>query len=282
MSMIVIIAAVLLEHFLSIFRPLRRLGWFDKYETFVQSKIPASYHGLILLAAIIIPSLIVVLLLQVVFSGLLYSIGEFVFQLAVLLYCLGNSTMRQEVEECNALLKDGEQEKLDAYYKETFHMALPDGKSVDHAAILDALFVQANQRLFGVVFWFAILGPIGAVLYRFVQHLGVKFVVHNDQASLYKSAAWFASILDWVPARLLSFTFGLIGHFVSVFPVWCQFIKVGLNQNDQVLFDCGKQALSLGENDEELVAHAQQDAALGLINRSLLVWLVVIALVVLV
>ena len=44
----------------------------------------------------------------------------------------------------------------------------PDGarRRIDGGALVEAVFRNALRRWFGVLFWFLLLGPVGALLYR--------------------------------------------------------------------------------------------------------------------
>ena len=47
-----------------------------------------------------------------------------------------------------------------------------------HRDVTQAIFIKFNQNIFAVIFWFAILGPLGAVLYRAIDLINVS--AHKD------------------------------------------------------------------------------------------------------
>jgi AmpE protein len=85
-------------------------------------------------------------------------------------------------------------------------------------ALGEAIALAALRRRFGVLFWFFLLGPAGALLYRLAQALGREESAHTvaDDAT----ARRFANVLDWLPAQLLVFTLALVGHWDAVFGAW--------------------------------------------------------------
>ena len=93
----------------------------------------------------------VVLLLQMTLGGL----GYFIYAFVVLWYCL------------NAY-QTGWQKQLEQ----------ADSKHVP------ALFVVAYARIFAVIFWFLIFGPVGAVIYR------VLCLLQHDEKLAKASAPW--------------------------------------------------------------------------------------------
>jgi membrane protein required for beta-lactamase induction len=77
--------------------------------------------------------------------------------------------------------------------------------------------------------------------------------------------------MDWVPVRLVGLAFALVGKFGPTFGLWCNHL-LGMHEDQNLVVEYGKIALDAEENEKlpELI--------LGLLERGLLVWLVVLAL----
>ncbi len=156
------------------------------------------------------------------------------------------------------------------------------------AAVEDAVFVQANNRLFGVVFWFVVLGPTGlgpaaAWLFR-VSDLMRRHAIEAagpDREAGPGCPERVHFVLAWAPARLLALGYALAGSFEDARRSWrerySQLPARLLERNDWLLVHVGRAALGrmVPPVDE---AEGPVRAALRLVQRALLFWLTVIAL----
>lgn len=88
-------------------------------------------------------------------------------------------------------------------------------------ALVEAAMLAALRRRFGVLFWFFILGPAGALLYRLSQSLARDSRIDLD-ATTRASARRFADALDWLPAHLMVFAMALVSDFDAVIEAWKQ------------------------------------------------------------
>ncbi len=153
--------------------------------------------------------------------------------------------------------------------------------SIDHVSARDVL-LQSYQRIFAILFWFAVLGVVGVILYTLLASLRIELEsqpqLSESENTLLESTAWCESVLDWIPVRLLGLTYALVGEFGATFALWSKtiFAKVGLAREQVVNWAL----VSLGYNPaEELIVDAELAKSIeSLINRALLVWLVVMAL----
>lgn len=134
---------------------------------------------------------------------------------------------------------------------------------------VSSMFVAVNRNIFAVIFWFAIFGPVGAVFYR-VNGLLLSL---DQSESLRQWTETVQTVLDWIPVRLECLTYAFTTHFKAVLGVFMKRWLAGLNENEQVLTEIG--AVALSANAENVWPEA-----INLIDRSLVIWLVVIALVI--
>ncbi len=133
----------------------------------------------------------------------------------------------------------------------------------EHGEGMENMVVQANHNIFSVLFWFMIFGPAGAVLYR----------VNNLLVSNNVAAEQFQMILEWIPVRLEVVGYAIVSHFKVVMTCLAKYLFNGLNDNEQLLIEAA--AASIDANVDNVI----QDV-LKLIDRALLAWLVLIAIVV--
>jgi len=186
---------------------------------------------------------------------------------------------------------------------------------VARLAIEQAL-VGAHRNVFGVVFWFLILGPCGAVMYRLARFLHDEWwnaePVCSGDAALGAEAApahlacgagmrqygEFARhaflILDWAPSRITAILFAIAGNFEDSVFCWRAQAVLWPDRASAVLVTSGAGALGvrLGEADSDegeaaegpeigVGAKAGVDdlqATVGLVWRALIVYLMLLAL----
>jgi membrane protein required for beta-lactamase induction len=120
-------------------------------------------------------------------------------------------------------------------------------------------FVVAHERSFGVLFWFAVLGPVGALTYWFlVASTQSDLVSEQNNASLSAALNRMHAIAAWIPARLTGFLYALLGNFAAGFGCWLSCMRNVSMQSSEVLDQCGKAATdsSVGDEESKLVYRA--------------------------
>ncbi|HEY6985328.1 MAG TPA: beta-lactamase induction protein, partial [Rhodanobacteraceae bacterium] len=95
---------------------------------------------------------------------------------------------------------------------------------LESTALVEAAFGSALSRWFGVVFWFVLLGPAGALGYRMIQLIARNdaFAGHLD-ARQHDLLERTARILDWAPAHLMALTLALVSDFDAVIRTWREY-----------------------------------------------------------
>ena len=105
----------------------------------------------------------------------------------------------------------------DRAWRGLMHGPQPDPS---HRTVLGALFIQSHERLFGVLLWFFVLGPAGAVLYRLASRL--PRILHDSadgSAAMHTSDA-LHGLLAWLPARATVVLYGLAGSLDDALETW--------------------------------------------------------------
>ncbi|HEY0178910.1 MAG TPA: beta-lactamase induction protein, partial [Dokdonella sp.] len=88
-------------------------------------------------------------------------------------------------------------------------------------ALVEAAFAAALSRWFGVLFWFVVLGPGGALGYRVVQLLAHHPAFATDIGAVQRGRLERAAlVLDWAPAHLIALTLALVSDFDAVVRTW--------------------------------------------------------------
>jgi AmpE protein len=75
------------------------------------------------------------------------------------------------------------------------------------------------RRRFGVLFWFFLLGPAGALGYRLAWVTADSEAERIDPRTRH-AARRFALALDWIPAHLMTLAMALVSNFDAVISAW--------------------------------------------------------------
>lgn len=124
--------------------------------------------------------------------------------------------------------------------------------------------INAALHLFTLIFWFVFLGAFGVVLAKLLQVLTQKRSPVQDVAI--KLYFYYA----WLPARLLAASFSCVSHFSEVLGHWLLTFKSADNQ--VLLTQCASIALGKAYNSQRMTQ---------LVDRALLIWMAILALIIL-
>jgi Membrane protein required for beta-lactamase induction len=137
------------------------------------------------------------------------------------------------------------------------------------------LFVEAYHRVFAILFWYMVLGPMGAVMYRVVDLCKTRGTYAVSEAAAFQTA------LDWLPVRVFTFVFALGGHFTNVIAKWKTQVLSKSDVNNVLLTECGIAALDVLEAERIPEDGTAEKETLALLDRVFVMTLVLLAFVVL-
>jgi membrane protein required for beta-lactamase induction len=273
MSLISVIIALILDRLLIEHHDLRDLGWFEHYSGLLSRVLPFGSPLLNIFLILLLP-LGLALLIQCALFGQLYNIPYFVFGVLVLIYCLGPACLASDVQaylDARSLSDEEEALHYAGVLTERAASTVPDQQTSD---VTRAILFVANQRIFSVLVWFVLLGPIGAVMFRFISQLARQDEVSPGQIS---AAQKLYALLSWLPARMLALAYAMMGNFesaVHAFRTRAHEPDLGLSNYD-VLVTTGVGAIKDHAGLDEV---SSIHAARGLVMRSVLLWVTVLAL----
>lgn len=135
-----------------------------------------------------------------------------------------------------------------------------------HAAFLSLACYKGFERLFAVVFWFALLGPAAALAYRICQQQAQQG--HGYCAKL----LWY---MEWPAARALGLSFAFTGNFVGCWQRWRQHLGCLNSASAFVIEQSVLGALSVATTETPTCAVTRRElmAMQQLLERSLWFWL---------
>ena len=195
---------------------LRRFGWFRGWLQWLGSQFPEGsfWRGRYGIALALLPPLLVTGLLQRALDDPLWGLPGLLFAIAVLFFCWGPRDLDVDV----AAVLDAP----DAASRRAAAARLyPPGAAVrmDGGSLVEAVFRNALRRWFGVLFWFLLLGPFGALLYRLgalAAEADADLLPHETR----EGARALLAALDWPVAQLATLSLALVGNFDSVMAAW--------------------------------------------------------------
>ena len=231
-----------------------------------------------LLLAIAMPLLLIVIIeswLQVIL------LGNFLFGMLVLFYCLGPKDLALQVDE---MLAACERQDEVALQQATANLLDENNEQDSNHCGQDmaaAMAFEALDRIFGVLFWFALAGPAGAMLFRTTQLVSRHY--RNETSERFDAAQMLYWIVAWLPSRLLALGYALAGHFTQSLQSWFREAPDAMSTRQAMCFFLANGASGALDLPESSSGEWEETAfqlrnSMALIWRTLLIWLAVIAL----
>lgn len=288
MELIAILFALLAERGLSQLREWRERAWYATYLDWLNARLQlpwlfGSPKGLLLLLAA--PLLVVGAIQCLLNEGVLSLIGLF-FATFVLVFTLGPRDLGEEVRHLLDARALGDKE--DAALIQADLARLPPGVQAENEerAVVLGIFVQGHERLLGLLFWFFVLGPFGAALYRLSASLPTLLAQRESDAQLRSYAHRLHAGLAWLPARITAGLYTLAGSTDDALSEWRAHINAGepdwTQRSWQLLARIGCGALQMEDGDDghpiKLDFEEALEESLSLVRRALLLGLAVIAI----
>lgn len=289
MTLIALLLVLAIERFIGAVDHLRHLDWFRSYVAWCENKLSQQrlWQGPLGVIVILLPPLLLLILIS---YGLheLTPVLDFILACAVLLYCLGPADLGHQVTHYTEALQAGDHDAA-----ETARAAFINHRWMHYGPLgctLASLLEQANVRLFAVLFWFAVLGPVGALLYRLSAELYRHY--HGVHGGFADSMRDLYNLLNWPTTRLSALGFALAGHLVDALEGWREAEARSLAVNEEVLIESGLNALQFNQDAAAPVSPVLDSSdgepqtddiiewvgmARSLENRTLIVWLCVLA-----
>jgi AmpE protein len=294
MNLIALLIGLVVERLATQLFHLRRLRWLDRIidAGFRQAGRFSNWPSLI-------PVVLLAIVLVLPVFAVIFSLGDallgfpyLILAIIVLFFSLGPQDIGEDVDEYCKAVEAGDEERIRQTAKAIIESDIPEDDLERIHKVEEAVCIQANNRLFAVIFWFVVLGPLGAWAYRvtdLIRRRAVFGAARDEQSDGMKERVRNAAVilhgwLAWIPARLTAIGYAAAGHFDAALGAWRapseQSSDTPSEYNEHLLARVGVSALALRDEDESDLA---QRAVLGataanrLVFRLLMIWAVVIA-----
>jgi len=289
MTIISILIAFALCHFVRELGRVRRREWLGNWvglanRTFSDASGWSGFGGFLV---ILLVPLLALVLMYLLMKSALGPAGVFLLALLVLIYTFGPRDLDTDVA---AIVNAEDDEERDAAIEGLLGGEPPSEEDACKSALIDAVFQESLRRWFAIIFWFAVLGIVGALLYRMVDWLSHgEYEISPAQRHLLLR---MQQIMDWPVAQLITLALAIATDFDSVYDAWKRYhLKQGHG-----MFEGDNGFLLASARDIVLTGHAARDGyadqltgplaslqqAMDLVWRALGVWLTVLALLLLV
>jgi AmpE protein len=289
MTIISILLAFTLCHFVRELRHLRRFEWVSAFTSFCNDnckKIP-GWSGPIGFLIIIGLPLLTAWLINYSLSSLLGQLGELIVAIAVLIYTFGPRDLDIDVRK---VITAGDETQQKEALEALLDGDIPEDPNDCQTSAIDAVFLKALKRWFGIIFWFAVLGIYGALLYRLAVWLSRdSFKLYDDQKEL---MVRLCKIMEWPVAQLMTLSLAIATDFDSVFRAWKHYHDEqghGLFEgNNEFMLASARCIVKTGGAENDGYADQLQGPmasiklSMDLVWRSLGVWATVLAILLLV
>ena len=280
MTFLSILIALVLERVFPQFVELRRFDWLRDYSQWMQDVLHIErFGGWISLGVLLFPLVLLLWVAEGLFAGALFGLFELAFNVAVIFFCIGPKALDQQVDQYLDALDVGESEQR---YQAASALSLqPPAMDLPAQAIqvCKSLFVQANIRVFSVLFWFVALGPVAAMVYRVLLQLKEQQVVDDALAAIKPVLRQLQGWLDWLPTRISLFAYMISGNFDEALQAYRNASATAIDlyeENNELLQNVGFSAISSHEASTDSQAMVLVRKTRGLFLRSLVVWLLIL------
>lgn len=294
MHLIALLIGLAVERLATQLFHLRRLRWLERVidAGFRQAERVPNWPALIPVILIVVVLVLPVAAVMLILGGALLGFPYLILAIVVLFFSFGPQDIGEDVDEYCKANEDGDAERIRQTAKAIIESEVPKDDLERIHRVEEAVCVQANNRLFAIVFWFVLLGPFGAWTYRVTDLIRRRavFGADRDEQSdgtserMRDASARLHGWLAWVPARLTAIGYAAAGHFDAALGAWRapeeQSEDSTSEYNEHLLARVGVAALALSDSDDDdLVQRSVRGAtaAKGLVFRLLMIWAVVIA-----
>lgn len=287
------IAAVLLDWILGEPRRWHPLVGFGQTVSFVEQRLyaPSRLRGVCGVALLtILPSLLL---------GWLRTRSSpaitMILDVSVLYFALGHRSLHEHARPVAAAIADGDEDRAREL---AARMVSRDSAAIEPAAATtESVLENGNDGVFGALFWFALLGAPGALLFRLANTLDAMWGYRNLRFEQFGwAAARFDDLLNWPAARLTALSYALLGNTRAALQCWRRQAPLWDSPNAGPVMAAGAGALGIelggaaryqGQWHRRPILGSGRKAeardierALSLVRRSVLLWIAMTGVVV--
>ncbi len=291
MHLLALLIGLVIERLATQLFHLRRLRWLERLidKGLAQTQRFASWPPLIPVIGLAILLVLPVIAVTLYLGDALFGFPYLVLCVIVLFFSLGPNDIGEDIDRYCKALEEGDDEEIRQAAKSLVEGDVPADEYERCTSVETAVVVQANNRLFAVIFWFVLLGPLGAWGYRVTDLIRRRAVFNaarseEGDAIPRDTAIQLHGWLAWIPARLTAVGYATAGHFDAALSAWRSMETnpdaTSSEASERLLAEVGRGALDLDEHTERSMTERGiygATAANRLVFRLLMIWAFIIA-----
>jgi len=152
----------------------------------------------------------------------LRPLTPFAVDVVLLYFALGAQSLCEHAEAIAKPLREGH---LEEARQRVGWIVSRETSALDESGVakagVESVLENGNDAIFGTLFWFALLGGPGALLFRLANTLDAMWGYRTERFNLFgRFAARFDDALNWLPARLTALTYALLGRTRNALACW--------------------------------------------------------------
>ncbi|MFA0249794.1 adenosylcobinamide-phosphate synthase CbiB [Vibrio sp. 10N.261.45.A4] len=246
---LMMIAALMLDHLLGEpkrFHPLIGFGYaVEKIEKLLNRA--TKFSGLIAWIAATVPLCLLSFWLQHTLLSMGNTLGFWLFNIVVLYIAIGQRSLLEHAQWIHQPLSQGD---LDLAREKVGWIVSRNTETMDQRQItsstIESVLENGNDAIFGTLFWFALLGAPGALLFRLVNTLDAMWGYKNERwLEFGYVAAKVDDVMGWAPARLTALSYSLLGNTKLALKCWKEQAKHCSSPNGGPVMTSGASALQI-------------------------------------
>ncbi len=275
-----ILIALVLERVTPQFVDFRQNRWLRDYGQWMVSVLHVERFGAWMgLAALIFPLVVLISIVTGLFENALFGLFELAFNTIVIFFCLGPKELDSQVDRYLDAIEVGGSQQRFTLASQFTHQAPSMDLPAQVVQVCKAIYVEANTRVFAVLFWFMVLGPVAAIIYRVLEQFLNTNYLDKSLVPVKQVIKTVVGWIDWLPVRITLFSYMVSGNFEEALQTYRQGTVAAVDmveQNVELLQNVGYQSISSHNVENETQAMDLIRKSRGLFLRSLVVWLLLI------
>jgi AmpE protein len=185
-----------------------------------------------LLGGVMLP-MVIVWSLSYFVQGQLFGLGSLAIWIAIPLLTLGCPKLQSYYRDYLNSAAHGDQQACQLFNERMGQLHPAVDMDAERAVIVTVRHLcWLNYRYyFAIIFCFSIGGPVLATGYGCLRSLHEWCYRDGSDAEVAKRLAQFMEWVDWIPCRVNTLSYALVGNFSAAFPVWLRSLRANQETN---------------------------------------------------
>lgn len=291
--LIIILCAFALDRLMPDRYGFKPFAWYPDWAESIEQRFNGGKrsHGVGAVLLAVVPIVIGVMFARFIL-GEIASVLRFIFDVVILYVCINIYRLGKTADAVSNALEAGNTQEADEQLRELSGKGATElsETGIAHAAV-EAVLKQGSSLVVSPIFWFILLGPVGAVLQRLASILDTLWGHRYDRFTTFGwAAARLDDLMQWIPARITALSYAIMGSFEDALYCWRQRVGAWSDLNSGPVLASGFGAMHMPFNepvtgDDETAAVTSNFAVVpnaghvrgvvALVWRVLVFWLVI-------